>query len=235
VTPQDVAKDGGESKTGKRQSKRETELWYKRYPTRFRKATSHLSYDLRCQYSDLLDLFYDHDGPLPNDDKWIACQLFCDVRKWRPIRKALETHGLLCVGEDGLLHQKTVDQVLEERSNKLSKVDIEHKKPRLGAMAIPRGSSLGSSGGSSLGSCPGSSGDFSETPNAINGGVQKPRQDTRASRSKIGDLREERGLSKEEGSCLEGEENWHPVGIPVDPPDKPPHRPLRLVPTEVAA
>lgn len=198
-----IPEKDAESKACKRKSPH-GELWYKRYPSRFRKATSHLPYDLRCQYSDLLDLFYEHGGPLPDDDKWISCHLICDVRKWRPIRKALMAIGMIFIGGDGLIHNATVDEVIEERDDKLAKAGVRPKKRRLGHMAIPLRSSVGSSVGSPVGSSVGSSRDFSESASVINLSARKTCGDTRASRSKIEDLRQEsKGLSNEEGSYLE--------------------------------
>jgi len=96
------------------------DFWYKRFPRRFLDATADMSFDLRCQYSVLLDVFYVH-GPLRNDDRWIAFELRCDVRKWKNIRASLFAAGKLRLGEDGRIHNDKADEVIAERADKLSR------------------------------------------------------------------------------------------------------------------
>jgi hypothetical protein len=182
--PDEIEANGGKSKAPKRKSTRDSDLWYKRYPARFRRDTMHdhpMPFDLRCQWSLLTDLFYEHGGPLLNDDRWVALQFGCDVRKWKHIRAQLFAHGKLTIGPDGLIHNKTADEVIGERADKLVKTAVAPARRRLGKGATPASTPATTSVGSPPGSPPGTGADLSEKPNDINEGAQKTAGDTRAS------------------------------------------------------
>lgn len=196
MNAQDMHAEIGESKTRKRKSTRDCDLWYKRYPARFRRDTMHdhpMSFELRGAWSLLTDLFYEHGGPLPNDDRWIAIQLGCDVRKWKHIRSQLFEAGKLTVGSDGLVHNKTADEVLGERAVKLGVEALQKPKRRLGKGATRAGTDPSTPATTQVGSGGGSSADLSETASDTSDGASKPPGDTRASQTP--ELREEKKIT----------------------------------------
>lgn len=125
-----------------------SDLWYERYPRKFREATSQMPFDLRGAYSLLIDVYYEHGGPLPNDDKWIAFSLYIDVRKWKHIRKALFACSVLTLGSDNLIHNKFADMILSVRSARM-KADDEMSASTHGSTDLGTGGStgLGTGGG----------------------------------------------------------------------------------------
>ena len=165
MSKSDMAQSTGKSKA--QSEVRDSDLWYKRYPRVFREATSRMPFELRAAYGLVIDFYYEHGGPLPDDDKWIACALFIDVRKWKPIRSGLFKHGKLYVGPDHMIHNDTADAMLAERTasleasseaqkRKRSKRDVPENLPRnLGTTSV------------------GTEGDFSEKPNEISEGVRQ--------------------------------------------------------------
>lgn len=201
MCPQDMPIDAGESKARKRKSTRDSDLWYKRYPARFRRDTMHdhpMSFELRGAWSLLTDLFYEHGGPLPNDDRWIAIQLGCDVRKWKHIRHQLFEVGKLTVGVDGLVHNKTADEVLGERKVKLGTSEPEPPKRRLAKASTPATTSPSTPATTEAGSGVGSGVDLSRIANDIKAGMQKDAGDTRATKSL--EVREEKNSTAPTGA-----------------------------------
>lgn len=163
---------------GKAKAKKSTrgDFYYKRYPARFRRDTVHdhqMPFDLRCQWSLIIDLFYEHDGALPNDDQWIAHALFCDVRKWRHIRAQLFAIGKLFIGDDGLVHNKTADAVIEERDDRVAKRTSPQPLRRLGKGLTPASTPASTSPSTSPSTDRGTEAHLSEKPNGINGGTAK--------------------------------------------------------------
>lgn len=133
-------------------------LWYKRYPGRFLKATMDMPYDLRASYALFIDYYFYRGGPLVNDDNSIARGLGCDVRKWKHTRKQLFALRKLTLGSDGLIHNAFADEILKERSTKLT----SDRRSRKGK-SVPRKATTPGTGASTGGST-GTSTDASTTP-----------------------------------------------------------------------
>lgn len=74
--------------------------WYKRETGAALSGMMELSLEERGAYNTILDLIYDRDGDLPDDDRFISGWLRCDVRVWRRIRARLIDLKKLIV-EDG--------------------------------------------------------------------------------------------------------------------------------------
>lgn len=85
--------------------------WYKRDPQDALDGMAPLSLEERGAYNTVLDLFYVRDGKLPDDDRFIAGFLGCDVRVWRRIRERLIDLGKLFV-EAGHIHNRRADEEL---------------------------------------------------------------------------------------------------------------------------
>ena len=129
MNAQDVDQDVAPRKAARKKSTttpRDSDLWYERYPRRFREATSRMPFELRGAYSLLIDLYFEYGKPLPNDDKWIASGLYIDVRKWNPIRKKLFACGKLRIGADGLIHNELADELLALRK---ARIDADRRSP----------------------------------------------------------------------------------------------------------
>lgn len=63
--------------------------WYKAEPQAFLTATRGMPFELKCAYRLVIDLIYAHDARLPDDERFIAGQLGCDIRVWRRLRARL--------------------------------------------------------------------------------------------------------------------------------------------------
>ena len=76
--------------------------YYKRFPVEVLDTTIGLSLETKGAYAVALDLIALHAGLLPDDARYISCQLGCSVRKWNVIRADLIAMGYLCVAGGGL-------------------------------------------------------------------------------------------------------------------------------------
>jgi uncharacterized protein YdaU (DUF1376 family) len=109
-----MAHDSAPVKSKKRKS-HQTDPWYKRYPRDYYEDTRELKLDERGAYSDILDLIYMAEGPIPDDLRSIAFKLHCDLRQWKRIRGRLLALGkLFLVG--GKLHNKRARDLLKTRA-----------------------------------------------------------------------------------------------------------------------
>src|SRR5262245_48368968 len=93
--------EAGESKTRKRSMP-----WFKCYPDKWLEDTRRLKPAERGLYIDFLCLLYKHDGPVPNDDKWISYQLCVSTRAWRPVKRVLIDTGKIVVVGDTLTNPR---------------------------------------------------------------------------------------------------------------------------------
>jgi uncharacterized protein YdaU (DUF1376 family) len=92
--------------------------WYKRDPTAALEGMAELSLEERGAYNTVLDLIYARGGSVPDDDRFLAGWMRCDVRVWRRIRKRLVNLGKLYV-EDGTLHNKRADRELLDAARRI--------------------------------------------------------------------------------------------------------------------
>lgn len=82
--------------------------WYKRYPRDALEGMQFLTLEERGAYNTVLDLIYLRGGDLPDDDRFIAGNMRCDVRVWRRIKKRLIALGKLqCT--DGAIRNRRAD------------------------------------------------------------------------------------------------------------------------------
>jgi len=73
--------------------------WYRRFGSDFIAGTLGLTLEEKGAYSLILDLIYDHGGPIADDPRYIAGVCGCSVRKWTTIRTALIHAGKIVLGE----------------------------------------------------------------------------------------------------------------------------------------
>lgn len=78
-------------------------------------GTRALPPDVRGLYVDVLAIMYDRDGPIRDDDRWIAHQLHVSPRKWRAVRDVLVACGKLAVRDGTLINVRTQSE-LEQRA-----------------------------------------------------------------------------------------------------------------------
>lgn len=76
--------------------------WYKRDPKAALGGMMVLTLEERGAYNTIIDLIYDEDGQLPDDERTLCRWLGCDVRVWRRIRARLIALNKISI-EDGLI------------------------------------------------------------------------------------------------------------------------------------
>lgn len=102
--------------------------WFKLDCRAWLDATRNLPPDVRGLYIDVLALIYDRDGPVPDDDRWIAHQLHISARKWRIARNVLVACGKLTVRE-GQLTNSRAEIEIEQRA-KIRRTNAENAAKR---------------------------------------------------------------------------------------------------------
>lgn len=97
--------------------------WYKRYGADFVHGTLGLTLEEKGAYSLCLDLIYDRQGPIPDDDRWLSGVCGVSVRKWRALRNRLIEVGKLVVREGGLSNVRAEKEI--ENALKTSRKRVE--------------------------------------------------------------------------------------------------------------
>lgn len=90
----------------------EKNQWYKHYPLDFYHGTEDLSIEEIGAYQLMLNLIYARQGPVADNDKFIAGHMRVSTRKWRAFRKRLLETGKLFL-EDGKLMNLRAQTELE--------------------------------------------------------------------------------------------------------------------------
>lgn len=103
--------------------------YYKRFPRDFLDGCIGMSLEVKGAYAVVLDLIYMRDGKLPDDERYIAGQLGCSVRKWNSIKSELIQRGKLVV-ESGFISNFRADFLLEETRKYRDKQAEIAAKPR---------------------------------------------------------------------------------------------------------
>jgi uncharacterized protein YdaU (DUF1376 family) len=97
--------------------------WYKRDPDAALQGMFELNLEERGAYNTVLDLIYSKTNQLPDDERFIAGCLRCDVRVWKRIRRRLIALGKIYL-DDGCIRNKRADhEVLRALSRGLSARD----------------------------------------------------------------------------------------------------------------
>lgn len=111
--------------------------WYKAEPQAFLTATRGMPFELKCAYRLVIDLIYAHDAKLPDDERFIAGQLGCDVRVWRRLRARLVELGKLYVDGPYVRNSRCDKEVTsalaslkQKRTAGLSSADKRRKSER---------------------------------------------------------------------------------------------------------
>jgi uncharacterized protein YdaU (DUF1376 family) len=85
--------------------------WYKRCGADFIHGTMGLSLEEKGAYSLCLDLMYDHEGPIPDDARWLAGICGVSIRKWTAIRNRLVEAGKLDVVDGRLINSRALFEI----------------------------------------------------------------------------------------------------------------------------
>lgn len=89
--------------------------WFKCYPRDFREGLTGLTCDERGAYTTILMLIYERGAPVPDDDAWIAANLWCSVRTWKKMRASLivkrRLFALNINGEDCLMDERAAEEI----------------------------------------------------------------------------------------------------------------------------
>lgn len=93
--------------------------WYKRDPDAALAGMAELSLEERGAYNTVLDLIYSREGNLPDDDRFIAGWLRCDVRVWKRIRQRLVDLEKLYL-HAGILRNARADATIDEALHRVA-------------------------------------------------------------------------------------------------------------------
>lgn len=74
-----------------------TLTWYKREPRAFLRGTQGMDGHLKGCYSTLLDLIYDNDGNLRDDDRFISGVLGYSIKQWKKYKNDLLEMGKIVI------------------------------------------------------------------------------------------------------------------------------------------
>lgn len=100
--------------------------WHKRDHHALLYDVRELTLEERGAYNTILDLIYQHDGALKDDDRFICGWLGCDGRVWKRLKASLIGAGKLYLC-DGKIHNETADEVA---SHGLDLVEIKAQARR---------------------------------------------------------------------------------------------------------
>lgn len=87
--------------------------FYKRDPDAALSGMRELTLEQRGAYNTILDLIYARVGEVPDDERWMAGCLGCDIRVWRRLRRELIDLGKIFV-KDGIIRNHRADLELRE-------------------------------------------------------------------------------------------------------------------------
>ncbi|WP_262027617.1 YdaU family protein [Microvirga sp. Mcv34] len=104
--------------------------WYPRRPRAFFNGCLGMSFEERAAYSTLLDLIYEHGGPIYYDLGHIASHMGTGfpTRKAAALIRRLEELGKIYRTDDGLVGNREADQALQEAAEKRAKAASDGAK-----------------------------------------------------------------------------------------------------------
>jgi len=92
--------------------KKPSRVWYRRCGADFIADTMGMTLEEKGAYSLCLDLIYDHQGPIPDDARWLSGICNVSVRKWSALRDRLIELGKL-QAYDGVLSNFRAEKEIE--------------------------------------------------------------------------------------------------------------------------
>lgn len=95
--------------------------WYPRNSKKALDGMRHLSLELRGAYNTLLDLIYLRGGAVPDDERWLAGNMGCSVRRWRQLRQDLLDDGRIIArgeGKSAVLSDERAEEEIENQNSR---------------------------------------------------------------------------------------------------------------------
>lgn len=86
------------------------------YPRDFFEGTQRMSLELKGAYIMLLNLIYTRNGPVDDEDGYLARYVGCSIRKWQKLRLELIGLGKIAVA-DGMIRNSRADEELLKRTS----------------------------------------------------------------------------------------------------------------------
>jgi len=86
--------------------------FYKRNPRRALTGMAELTLRQRGAYNSLIDVLYDRDGVLPDDDRMVAHLMSVDLRAWRNVKAELMACGKIRVHDGFILANGVTETIL---------------------------------------------------------------------------------------------------------------------------
>ncbi len=109
---------------------RRTMPYHRRYHQDALQGYRKLSLEERGAYTTILDLIYDEGGPIENNERWLAGELNCSLRKAKALLESLLTMRKLFINTQGKISNHRAEAELEN-SLKISRKRSEvASKPR---------------------------------------------------------------------------------------------------------
>lgn len=90
--------------------------YYPMYPRDFYEGTQRMTLELKGAYIMLLNLIYTRNGPVDDEDGYLARYVGCSIRKWQKLRLELIGHGKIIV-ENGMIRNSRADEELLKRAS----------------------------------------------------------------------------------------------------------------------
>lgn len=90
--------------------------YYPMYPRDFFEGTQRMSLELKGAYIMLLNLIYTRNGPVDDEDGYLARYVGCSIRKWQKLRLELIGLGKIAV-VDGVIRNSRADDELLKRTS----------------------------------------------------------------------------------------------------------------------
>lgn len=90
--------------------------YYPMYPRDFFEGTQRMSLELKGAYIMLLNLIYTRNGPVDDEDGYLARYVGCSIRKWQKLRLELVGLGKIVVA-DGMIRNSRADEELLKRTS----------------------------------------------------------------------------------------------------------------------
>lgn len=89
--------------------------YYKRYPSDFFRACIGMTFEQRATYGLLLDLIYEHDDKLAEDDRFIAGLFGLSVKKWNRLKRDLILFGKIAIVDGFIRNPRATNEAIIRR------------------------------------------------------------------------------------------------------------------------
>lgn len=113
---------------------RRTMPYHRRYHQDALQGYRVLTLEQRGAYTTILDLIYDHGGPIDNNERWLAGELNCSLRKARAlIAELVEARKLYITGRGQISNHRAEAEL--ENALKISRTRAENASKREGKIS----------------------------------------------------------------------------------------------------